>query len=113
MKFVADRLEICQSCPERKPMLGQYLNQCSACSCVIEFKVSVPWVRCPQGRWLEYDQIDPDVRDILINDAYHSLSVSPNAYTQAIRAKFAEVFGPEADIQVLYADLVERRNQHG
>jgi hypothetical protein len=111
MKFMADRLAVCAGCEHRRWLVDQYLTQCTACNCVIEFKATVPWARCPKNKWTEHTDIDADVRDLIINDTYLSLSLPETPYKSALRAKFTQVFGSDADIVALWNDLQERRNR--
>lgn len=106
MSFVQERLKICSTCPSSS-VLGLGFTNCSECGCVIQTKALVPWARCPLNKWPE--QIDRnELDDILINDAYIARMQPASAYKTAVTTKFVERFGAGADLDALYADLVER-----
>jgi hypothetical protein len=75
-------------------------------------KALVPWAQCPKNLWPKEDHIaQQELDDILINDSYIALSQPPSAYKSAIQQKFTERFGPDADLEQLWQDLVDRRSR--
>lgn len=108
MSFTAKRLNICRQCPSSS-VIGLGFMSCAECGCVIQTKALVPWARCPLSKWPE--QIDRnELDDILINDAYIARMQPTSAYKIAVTTKFVERFGADADLDSLYADLVQRNS---
>ena len=111
MNFIDERLNICRACPEHRP-LSMGLSSCQACGCVIQMKALVPWAQCPKNLWPTENSIaQQDLDDILINDSYVALSQQPSAYKTAVQQKFTERFGPDADLEKLWQDLIDRRSR--
>lgn len=75
-------------------------------------KAVVPWAQCPKNLWPAETSIQQsELDDILINDEYIGMMKPPSAYKDAVHAKFTERFGANADVQVLWAELIDRRSR--
>jgi hypothetical protein len=113
MSFVDERLKICSTCPEYRPLaLG--MSQCQACGCVIQMKALVPWASCPKNLWPSSDNIkQQEIDDIIINDVAMGRmnGAHDTPYGQHLERQFTERFGANADINALWMDLVDRRSR--
>lgn len=47
-----ERFDLCQNCQ----FFMKSTTICKRCGCVMKWKINFPNVRCPEGKWREYEQ---------------------------------------------------------
>jgi hypothetical protein len=54
--FAQQRFDVCLECPSARKTPNTNSLWCTSCGCYMNAKVRVGFMKCPEGKWLEYKE---------------------------------------------------------